>query len=130
MKISIQSGELVPGEFEQGKGRKAVHCSLVSPLDQNPETKYKPYIHQKSHHDQVFAIDLESAQSSLDLFSQTTNGSVLWCDTVQAEFLFKIIRLRDGTGRLGKAQTERAENPTQVTAHHATRVRPHREPGK
>ena len=63
MKISMESGEFVPGDFEQSKGRKAVHCSLVSPLDQNPETKYKPYIHQKSHHDQVFVIDLESAQS-------------------------------------------------------------------
>ena len=82
MKISIKSGELVPGDFEQSKGRKAVHCSLVSPLDQNPETKYKPYIHQKSHQDQVLAIDLEAAQSSLDLFSQTTNRSVLCCETL------------------------------------------------
>ena len=38
-------GGLVPGGFGTNRGRKAVYLSLVSPQDQNPDPKFKPYFH-------------------------------------------------------------------------------------
>ena len=75
----------MPGRFGTTRSRETVYFSLVSPLDENPDPNYKPYLHVKNHHDMLFVIDLEAAQHSLD-FYQTTNGSVLCYDTVPAEF--------------------------------------------
>ena len=47
--------------------------TLVSPLDQNPGPKLKPYLHLKNHHDLLFVIDLETAQNSLE-FSKQRKG--------------------------------------------------------
>ena len=41
---SITAGGLVPRRFGEKKCRKAVYFSLVSPLDQNPNPKCKPYV--------------------------------------------------------------------------------------
>ena len=71
---SIIPGGLAPGVSGHSKGRRAVYFSIVSPLEQNPDPKYTPHIHQKGHHDLVFGIDLESAMKSLDF--QTAEGSV------------------------------------------------------
>ena len=65
----------MPGGFGTSRGGEAVYLSLVSPLDQNPDPKYKPYLHLKNHHDFLLVIDLEAARNSLE-FDQTANGSV------------------------------------------------------
>ena len=70
-----------------------MYFSLVSPLDPNPDRKYQPYLHMKSHHDRLFVTDLEAAQDSLEFF-QTANGSVFCYDTVPLEFLTKIINFK------------------------------------
>ena len=51
------------------KVEKAVYFSLVSPLDSNPDPKYKPCLRLKKHHDRLFVIDLEAAQHSLEFSS-------------------------------------------------------------
>ena len=102
----------MPASYGRNRGRKAVYFSLVSPLDQNPDPKYKPYIHLKCDHDFMFVIDLESAQNAID-FYQTAIGSVLCYDTVPAEFLTKIININSNTERFVRAQTkEREASPT------------------
>ena len=77
--------------------------SLVSPLDQNPDPKYKPCLHLKNHHHLLFVLILEAAQNPLDFFQQTANGSVLCYNTVLAEFLTKIINIKNGSERFVKA---------------------------
>ena len=57
----------------------------------------------------MFVIDLESAQNSFD-FSQTAIGSVLCCDTVSAEFLNKIINIKDGSEGFEKIKRKRNIN--------------------
>ena len=71
---SIKSGALLPGGFVQSKGRKAVYFSLASPLDQNPDTKYKPFLQLKKHYDMMFVLDLEAAQISLDVYETADGG--------------------------------------------------------
>ena len=66
----------MPRRFGTSKDRKTMYFSLVSPLDPNSHTKYKPYLHMKNHHDRLFVIDLESAQNSLEIH-QTANGKCL-----------------------------------------------------
>ena len=98
----------MPGGFGISKGRTAVYLSPVSPLGPNHDPKYKPYQHMKQHRDRLFVMDLEAAHNSLE-FYQTANGSVLCCDTVPSEFLTKIINLKDGSERFGKAEYEEEE---------------------
>ena len=57
---SITSGGLVSGGVGTSRGR---NFSLASPLAQNPNPKYKPYFHLKTHHDLLFMIDLDAAQN-------------------------------------------------------------------
>ena len=89
-KGSIKSGELVPGGFGQSKGRKTKSFSVVSPLDQNPDQKYKPHLNLKKHHILMSVINLEAAHNSLDIH-QAANGSGSCYDAVPAEFLTIII---------------------------------------
>ena len=70
----MKTAGLVSGSLGTSKSRNAVYFSLVSPLDPNPDPKYKPCLHLKKHHDLLCVIDLEPAQSSLAIF-QTVNGS-------------------------------------------------------
>ena len=98
----IKFRRLVPWGFRISKGRKAVYFSVVSPLDPNPDPKYKPYLHMKNHHERLFVMDLE-AQNSLG-FYQTANGTVLCYDTVPSEFTTKIINLKDGSERFRKEE--------------------------
>ena len=77
------------------ESRKAAYFSHVSPLDPCPDPKYEPCIHMKNHHDRLFVIDLDAAQNSLE-FRQTANGSVSCNNTVPAEFLTKIINIKNG----------------------------------
>ena len=66
----------------------------------------------RNHHDRLFVIHLEAAQSSLEFFL-TANGSV-WCyDTVLAEFPTKIINIQDGSDWFEKEESkERESSPT------------------
>ena len=52
--------------------RKAVHFSLVSPLDQNPDRKCKPYFHVRSFHDSIYEIFMEAAKNRLTSSRQRT----------------------------------------------------------
>ena len=88
-----------------------MHFSLVSQLDKNPDSKYKPHGHREAHHDSMFVTDLHSAFDSLG-FRQTANGSVLCYDTVPTEFLYKIINLRSGSEKFAKPRTEKETSPT------------------
>ena len=106
---SITSGGLVPRSFGTSKGRKAVYFSLASQLDPNPDPKHKPYFHLKCHHDQMFVIDLEAAQNSLE-FYQTANGSVLCYDAVPSEFLAKITNFKYGSERFEKEELKEEES--------------------
>ena len=99
----------MPGGFGTSKGGKAVYFSLVSPLDQNPDPKYKPYTDMMNHHDRLLGIDLEAAQNSLE-FHQTANGSVLCYDTVLAEFLTMFINIKDGSERFVKEVCKEEES--------------------
>ena len=58
----------MPRGFGTSRGRKSVYFSIGSPLDQNPDPKYKPCPHLKKHHDFVFVIDLAAAQNSLEFY--------------------------------------------------------------
>ena len=51
-------------------------------------------------------IDLETALNSLDFF-QIANGSVSCYDTVPAEFLIKIIDIKDGSAKFVEEKTKR-----------------------
>ena len=48
------------GGFEQNKGRKVVHISLVSLQDRKPDPKHKSRRYQPRHHHRLFVIDLDS----------------------------------------------------------------------
>ena len=106
----------MPGGCGASKGRKRVFFTLVSPLDPNPDPKYKPYLHMKNHHHRLVVIDLEAAQNSLEVY-QSANGSVLCYDAVPSEFFKKIINLKDESERCGKEKKRR----NRVTADHKTR---------
>ena len=109
---SIKTERLVPDGFGTSRCRKAVYFSLVSPHDQNPDSKCKPSLHIKDHHDLTFLFYLEAAHNFLEFYN-TRNGSVLSYDTVLAEFLTQIINIEDGAERLVKAQSnEREASPT------------------
>ena len=82
---SIKFGGLVSGGFETSQGRISMYLSLVSPVDPNPDPKYKHHFHMKNHHDRLFLNSLEAAQNSLG-FYQTANGTVLCHDTVSSRF--------------------------------------------
>ena len=62
----------------------------------------------KKHHDRLFVIDLDSAQKTIE-FYKTVTGSVSCYDTLPAEFLTKIINIKDGTERFVKAQIKLRE---------------------
>ena len=96
----------MPRRFGTSKDRKTMYFSLVSPLDPNSHTKYKPYLHMKNHHDRLFVIDLGSAKNSQEIY-QTANGSVLCYGTVPSEFLTEII---EGSERFGKEQYKEEES--------------------
>ena len=114
-----------------------MYLSLVSPLDQNPDPKDKPYLHMKNHHGRLCGIDLEAAQNSPGHF-QTANGSVLCHDTVPSEFFTKIINIKDGSERFVESTNKRRRSITNeekqtsivtrrgklhVTSHHCKRDR-------
>ena len=107
---SATTGGLLQGGFGQSKGRKTVYFSFVSPLDSNPNPKYKPHFHLKKQYDLMFVIDLEAAQNSRD-FYQTANGSILCYDAVPVEFLTKNINIKDGAERFVKAQSKERKSP-------------------
>ena len=96
----------MPRRFGTSKDRKTMYFSLVSPLDPNSHTKYKPYLHMKNHRDRLFAIDLEPAQNSLEFF-QTANGSVLCNGTVPSEFLTETINLKRRIRKVRKRTIQR-----------------------
>ena len=107
LKNPQKSRGVVRGGVVLSKGRKVVCFSLGSSLYQKPDPKYNPHLNLKK-----LVIDLEAAQNSLDLY-QTASGSILRYDAVPAEFLTKIMNLKDGTERIQKAQTkERYASPS------------------
>ena len=65
----------MPGGLGTIRSRQAVYFSLVSPLGQNPDPKYKPYLHLKNHHDFESVIDREAAQASWNSTKQRTGVS-------------------------------------------------------
>ena len=69
----IKQGALVPGGFEGHKERQAVYFTLVNSMDQ----KYKAYTHLKSHHDAVYALDVEGPQKEKFESYQTLNRCVI-----------------------------------------------------
>ena len=80
MKIQYNEEDLlVPGDLGVSNGRKAV-CFLTRVATGSRES--------------MFVIRLEAAQNSLE-FYHTANGSVLRYATVPAEFLTKIINIKD-----------------------------------
>ena len=91
--------------WSEQRQESSVYVSLVSPLDQNPDPKYKPHFHLKNHPDLLFVIDVEAAQNSLEVY-QTANRSALCYDTVLAVFLTKIIHIKDGAANIEKATKE------------------------
>ena len=95
-KNRFDPGGRVPGVFGYHEGREKVYFSLVSPLDQTNEKKYKPYFLVKEVHDVIYLIDLQAAQESL-VFFQTANVSVSCYHTVPAVFFELITKLKDGS---------------------------------
>ena len=93
-----------PGGFGTSRDRK-MYFSLVSPLYRDPDPKHKPLIHLLNQHDLLSVLDLEATQTLLE-FYQTADGSVLCYDTVPSECLPKIINIKDGSERIGKAQSK------------------------
>ena len=54
------------GGFGPSEGRKeSALFSIVSPLDPNPDPKYKPYIHFKYHHGQFLKHECENVNFGL-----------------------------------------------------------------
>ena len=42
-----------------------MYFPLVSPLDKNPDPKYKPYHHLEKHDELIFFCDVQAVQASL-----------------------------------------------------------------
>ena len=99
--------------------QKIVFFTRVSPLDPNPDPKYKPYLHMKNHHHRLVVIDLEAAKNSLEVY-QSANVSVLCYDAVPSEFFKKIINLKDESERCGKKR-EGIVSQLRATSWHTTR---------
>ena len=93
--ILITAGDFAHPGYGQKNGRKAVYFSVVTPLDQNLDPKYKLYTHA------MYVIALEAAQNSLDIY-QTANGCGVCYNTVPSEVFKKIINLQDGKERFMK----------------------------
>ena len=92
------------GVLGTNTGRKMVYFSLVPPLDPYSDPKYKPHLHMMNHHDRLFMIDLDAAQSSLE-YCQTTKGSeclVLRHSSVRVTH--KDHRLKDESESFGKEE--------------------------
>ena len=88
---------------------KYVDAMRQTQMSLNNVSEHIVTVHMKIHHDRLFVIDVEAAQNSLEVH-QAANGSTLCYGTVLAEFLTKIINMKDGSKRFVRGEFEEEES--------------------
>ena len=91
----IEERGLVPGGFDQNKGRQPVYFTLVNALGSNPNKKYKAHKHFKSLYGAINVVDMDGAQKKILKFHQ--NAQWLHClfRHDPKEYMKKVVHIRD-----------------------------------
>ena len=96
---AIKQKDIVPGGFDQDKGRQPVHFTLVKHVgSKNPNKKYEAYTHFKFHHDAIYVVGMVGAQKNNVKFHQMLNGCVLCLGTTPRSTSRKTSTVRDTAG--------------------------------
>ena len=72
------------------KRRQAAYCTLVNPMDKNPDPKFCGLPALEALHHAIYVVDMERAQEEQFKFFQALNGCVICFDTIPKECLKRV----------------------------------------
>ena len=104
---AIEGTCVVPGGYDQNKGRQAVHVTLVNLLDKNPNTKYKADKHFESHHDAIYVVNTEGAAEELQVPPNARWLRFLFRRDPQGFCIKQVIHIRDRSETYARSQCSR-----------------------